>query len=275
MNAQILLRTAALVLALIGASLSAVNAATKAELDALHKALRTDEMLRIMGEEGAIEATKLQDDMFPSRALSSWQQAVKVIYAHDDMAAAFRAGFDRELADTDVTALVDFYQSALGTRVAEIEVEARRAIASEEVEVAAKVAFGTLAPSRAVLVDRFIAQGDLVERNVAGAMTANLAFFQGLVEGGGFEMEESEILAQVWEQEDEIRADTSDWVGGYLTLAYGPLSDAELTGYIDLLDTRAGRDLNRALFAGFYDVFTRISFDLGKAASGFMMSEEL
>ena len=106
-------------------------------------------------------------------------------------------------------------------------------------------------------------------------MTSNLAFFRGLVDGGGFEMEEDEMLAQVWGQEDELRADTHHWVGGYVTLAYGPLSDAELKGYIDLLDSREGRDLNRALFTGFYDVFTRISYDLGKAASGFMLSEEL
>ena len=43
----------------------------------------------------------------------------------------------------------------------------------------------------------------------------------------------------------------------------------------ELSETKAGRALNRALFTGFYDVFTGISYDLGEMASRFMVTEEL
>ena len=61
----------------------------------------------------------------------------------------------------------------------------------------------------------------------------------------------------------------------YLTLAYTPMSDDDLRTYTDLSATGPGRDLNRALFAGFYEVFQSISFELGRAASSFMVGEEL
>ena len=44
------------------------------------------------------------------------------------------------------------------------------------------------------------------------------------------------------------------WLGGYLTFTYERLSDTDLETYFALSDTPAGRDLNRALFAGFYAI---------------------
>ena len=83
------------------------------------------------------------------------------------------------------------------------------------------------------------------------------------------------MLATVWSREEQIRSDTTDWIGGYLTFAYERLSDDDLETYIALSETPAGRDLNRALFASFFAVFKRISFDLGQTASSFMVTEEL
>ena len=150
-------------------------------------------------------------------------------------------------------------------------------MSDEEVETAAKAAYQRLDKTsrRHELLADFIALNDLIEHNVAGAMTSNLAFFQGLAEGGGVEMPESEMLATVWEREEEIRTDTTEWIGGYLTFTYDRLSDDDLAAYIALSETKPGRALNRALFAAFYDVYKRISFDLGKSVSSFMVTEEL
>ena len=252
-------------------------AATKAELDALYEAMRTDELLGIMADEGLAEGEGLQDDMLGGRGGVAWDQILNRIYTPATMAEDFRAVFDAELADADVGPLLDFYATNTGQRVAQFEVEGRRAIGEASVEEAAKTAYVQLAPegTRLKLLTEFLELNDLVELNVAGAMTSNLAFFRGMGEGGGFEMDESEMLAQVYASEPELRASTTEWVTAYLTFTYARLSDDELADYIELSKTKAGRDLNRALFAGFYDVFTGISFDLGEAVSRFMVTEEL
>ena len=82
----------------------------------------------------------------------------------------------------------------------------RRLIA--HVEQAAIESFSSLQESDPDRVDQltaFIEANQLVERNVAGGLNGSLAFYKGLVDGGGFEMPEDQILQDVWSQEPEIR----------------------------------------------------------------------
>lgn len=257
---------------------STVHAASESELDQLFDAMRTQELLKIMSDEGIAEGDELREDMFGGQGDIGWGGALATIYSHDRMIDEFREIFDRELADADVTPLIAYYTSEIGQRVARYEIEGRRAISDEDVEAAAILAHGDLEdakPERLDLLNAFIDQNDLIEHNVAGAMTSNLAFFQGLATGGALDMGESEMLATIWDREEEIRSDTEEWVGAYLTFTYDRLSDDDLQDYIDLAQTKAGRDLNRALFTGFYDIFRRISFDLGAATARFQQSDEL
>jgi hypothetical protein len=82
------------------------------------------------------------------------------------------------------------------------------------------------------------------------------------------------MLTEVWGQEAEIRADLTEWLYAYQTLAYDDLEDAQLRAYIDLTATEAGQALNAALFAGFAALFDSISYDLGVAAAHFISGEE-
>lgn len=255
-----------------------LHAASKAELDQLFAAMRTEELLKIMSDEGIAEGDELREDMFGGQGDIGWGGALMTIYGQDRMIAEFRETFDSELATSDITPLLDFYSTDTGQRVARFEIEGRRAISDETVEAAAQQAHAALSDENSARLDQlnaFIAQNDLIELNVAGAMTSNLAFFQGMATGGGLDIGESEMLAMVWEREEEIRTDTTGWVGAYLTFAYDRLSDDDLAEYIALSDTKAGRDLNRALFAGFFEVFKRISYDLGAATARFQQSDEL
>ncbi len=233
------------------------TAADAGELDALYDAMRTGELLEIMADEGRADGQDLADDMLGGQGGLGWTNVLATIYAQPRMVAEFRATFDAELATTDITPLLDFFTSETGQSVARYEIEGRRAMSDEEVETAAKAAYAGIDKTtrRHDLLTRFIALNDLVEHNVAGAMTSNLAFFRGLGAGGGVEMPEAEMLANVWGREADIRADTTDWIGGYLAFTYNPLSDDDL--------------------AAFYDVYKRISFDLGKSVSSFMVTEEL
>lgn len=253
-------------------------AASPAELLRLHEALQTNAMMDILSEEGLAQADELRSDMFPGRSAVGWATTVNAIYAPERLDAVFRKAFDAELADADVAPLLAFYESEPGTTIANLEVSARRAIMSDEVEAAARAAYEEIAGTgsdRETLFTEFAELNDLIDRNVAGALNANLAFYRGLASGEGFDLDEEQMLRDVWAQEAEIRADTEGWVFGFMTFAYEPLSDDDLRAYVDVSESEAGRDLNRALFAGFDAVFLDVSYAIGAAAADFSLGDEL
>ena len=255
-----------------------VWAATPEEIERLHAVLQTNVLMEILSEEGMEQSEDLRLEMFPGRGGVGWTATVAQIYRPDRLEALFRTAFDAELGEVDITPLLTFYDGDTGARVAALEVEARRAIMSEEVEAAARAAYEDVRGSgteRERLLEEFADLNGLVDRNVAGALNANLAFFRGLASGPAFEMTEDQMLRDVWEQEPSIRDDTSGWVFGYMTFAYETLSDNQLSSYVDLTATEAGRDLNRALFAGFDAVFLDVSYALGAATAQFSVGDEL
>jgi hypothetical protein len=119
--------------------------------------------------------------------------------------------------------------------------------------------------------------GDLVESNVMGTLNSNLAFFRGMAATGGetFGMTEADMLDEVWRGEAEARDQTVDWLFPFLTLAYQPLTDAELQAYVDFSDTAAGRKVNAAMFAAFDSMFDRISEELGRAVALQMKGQDI
>ncbi len=256
---------------------STAMAATEAELDRLFAAIGMPEMIGVMQIEGSEQAEDIRSSMFPDRT-AGWAPIVNAVYSSERMAQTFRAEFDAALADDDVTPLLDFFESELGKRIIDLEVTARTALLDSDAERAAEAAAQAMPesnPERYQLLIKFVEENDLVEQNVSGGLNSSLAFYQGLAAGGGFEMTEGEMLAEVWEQEPDIREESESWLYMYFGMAYDPLSDAELNLYIDLSQTDAGRDLNRSLFAGFNAMFDEISFRLGAAASQFALSEDL
>ncbi len=256
----------------------AAFSASPAELDRLHAALATDELMAILSEEGVVQSEELRQEMFPGRGGVGWSAAVGHIYAPDRLESLFRAAFDEALADDDMGPVLEFYDSETGETIASVEIEARRAIMSEEVEAAAKAAYERISEDnseRTALLEQFARLNDLIDRNVAGALNANLAFYRGLGSGEAFEMTESQMLTEVWGQEATIREDTTGWVFGYMALAYDTLSDEQLRSYVEMTGTQAGRDLNRALFAGFDAVFLDVSYALGAATARFSVGDEL
>ncbi len=254
-----------------------VWSATKAELDQLFEAIGTPTLIDIMRDEGLDQSDELRQSMFPERA-NGWDRIASSIYDTQRMAQGFRAAFDAELGGTDVTPLLDFFASDLGLEIIALELSAREALLDKDVEEAAKESYADLGgrdATRQEAIEAFVDSSDLIELNVAGALNASLAFYRGLADGGSFDLTEDVILRDVWAQEPDIRAETVGWMLPYLAMAYEPLSDDELAAYQALSETKAGRDLNRALFAGFDVVFNRISYSLGSAASRFMQGDDI
>ncbi len=253
-----------------------------ADTQALLAALRLDDLLAVMRDEGLAQADTLAADMFPSGGGSGWTSALDQIYDVARLRAGFAAVIEAELGDEPglIADLLAFYESDLGRRVVELEIEARRVFLDDAGEDAARVAADRRRAGReprAAQIDRFIAAGDLLEMNVAGAMSGNLAFMTGMYDssayGPGYPIDR--LMQDVWGQEEELRADTRSWLEAYLGLAYQPLADAELDGYIAFMESPAGRRLNGALFLAFEQVFRGLSYDLGRAAGVAMQGRDI
>jgi hypothetical protein len=248
----------------------------------LGEVMQLDALFDVLRDEGFAHGAELAADMFPLGGGPGWDSELAGIYDIPRMRAEFnqtlRAGFS---ADPESLAEVAaFFGSDLGSRILTLEIEARRAFLDEASEDAARVAADRRRASRdarARQIDRFIESSDLLEMNVAGALSGNLAFLSGMNEVGvnGVRLPEEEVMAQVWGQEEQIRNDTESWLHAYLGLAYAPLTDAELESYIEFWETPAGKRLNAVLFAAFEQVFSGVSRDLGRAAGQAMLGQDI
>lgn len=251
-----------------------------AEAAQLTEILQLPALLEIMQGEGVAYGEELQADLFPGQGGAEWTRTVEGIYAPDRLMPVFERVFAAELAGTDTAAMRSFFEQGPGARAVELEIAARRALLDPSVEEAADQQLEEMLASespRLLAIEEFAEAGDLIEANVLGGLNANLAFYRGMIDGGGLpgEMGEGQLLADVWSQEDAIRTETRDWLYAYLALAYDPMSDDELQAYTDFSAGPAGKALNRALFAGFDAVFAQVSYELGLGAARYLAGQDI
>lgn len=254
--------------------------AADAEIEELFDALRLDEVIGVMQHEGLEYGADLRADLFPGRGGEEWDTILDEIYAPDQMEAFVRGRFEEALAGVDVGPLVNFYTSERGAEIIAYEVEARRAMQDQAVAEAAEARAADMQgenTERMRQIDDLIESNGLIEENVVGALNANYAFYAGLADGGAFPdgPSEDDLLAEVWAQEHEIRADTVDWIYGYLALAYQPLTEEDLAAYIALSRSDGGQALNDAIFTTFNDMYVDISHELGLRAARFLIGEDI
>lgn len=247
---------------------------------ALLEALQLPRVVEVMRAEGLAQGEELAADLLPGRDPAAFMLRVERIYDAAAMERRLSEGLTEALADADVPAIRTFFEGEVGARIIDLELSAREAMMDEDVEEAAKAGWAEIAaddPDRAALIDEFIEVNGLVDENVQGGLNSNLSFFRGMNAGGAFDppMDESAMLADIWGQEPEIRAETTDWLHGYLGLAYAPLAEAELEEYVAFSRTEAGRDLNRALFDAFDEMYDGVTFALGESAALLMSSEDI
>lgn len=248
----------------------------------LTDALQIGEVVMVLRDEGLSNGATLAADLPGGPQDPQWKLALDRIYDVEAMNRAFAEAMQTEMAaDADaVVAATAFFTSDLGRRALRLEVDTRRAMAAPAVEARAKAAYAALDktnPGRRALIDRFVVINDLVESNVMGSLNSNLAFFRGLAAEGGktFGMSEADMLNEVWAGEAKAREETVVWLFPFLTMAYQPLSDAELQAYIDFSDTPAGRKVNAAMFAAFDKMFDTISEQLGRTVARQMKGQDI
>lgn len=249
---------------------------------ALADLMRMDQTFAIMAEEGRAHGADLEEGSFPGRGGAAWARTVEAIYDPAVMKTRFLAAFDAGLGGNP--AALDraeaFFGSDLGQRILTLELDARRAMIDKDVTEAAEVAAEKMQAARDPrlrLIRKMIEACDLVEMNVAGALTANLAFTQGLAETMPRDQAQpaDEMMAAVWAQEAAVRSSTTTWLYSYLVMAYAPLSEDELQSYIDYWASPEGQALNAALFTAFDAVFVPLSQDLGRATGRAAQSSDI
>ena len=250
----------------------------EATLERLIDLLEIDAYNLIIREEGLADADSLSLDLLGRPADSALMTELDRIYDTDRMAAHVRDTLRREMTPLHLTRAAAYFSSDPSQHIISLEVAARRAMSSDELEEAATRGWIAAEEEHPWLVARVREMSDvndLLERNVAGALNANLHFFRGLAQGDALQMSEAEILSQVWSQEDQIRGETDLWIGAYLTLAYKPLEEPVLTDYIAFWSTETGKALNRAIFSAFNDIYNEISFATGRILALSVETQEL
>lgn len=258
------------------------SAEVAASIAKLSGFLQIPEILDVMRQEGISYGAGLESDMFSGKEDGSWAASVAQIYDVAQTRSRFDRAFAAALSDDPATlaAGLDFFGSRLGKSIVGLEVSTRRAMLDPAVEDGAISVFASLKQSgapRLAELERFAKVNDLIESNVMGALNANLAFYQGLSEGGGLQdgMTAEDMVGQVWEQEAALRSETTDWLYPFMAMAYQPLTDAEFADYIAFSETPAGTKLNAALFQAFEAVYTDVSKNLGRAVARQLQGQDI
>lgn len=252
--------------------------------DSLSDAYLLPELFDIMAEEGRMVA--LSDPAVPQNGAgrAGWEGAINRIYDSDRMHEDFNTALTAALKPATRADALRFAQSDLGRRVLQLEVSARRALLSEEIDASARLALTSAreAPegsSRANALARVrerIAVNDLIELNVSLGLNTSLAYYTGMVDAGWMAgMAGVDLLTLVWAQEQAIRDDVTDWAESYFLLAYQPLSTEDMQTYIDYAASPEGDAFNRAMFRAFDSVFVAISRRVGAAMAAQMQQDTL
>lgn len=257
---------------------SAAMADRALQMKGLLDALKIAETVEVMQQEGDIYGASLVTSMGLETDAALWGRTVRRIYDAEKMQALIIKEIEGVLSETDLTPLLAYYGSQDAARIVALELSARRAFLDPDTEaLAAARSEGLRAEGAPIMarIDTLIADSDLIGRNVAGALNAELMFYRGLNDGDAFDLSEDEMLAAVWAREEELRASTSAWMEGFLSMAYQPLSAQQLEDYAAFWRTPEGRDLNRAVFTGFDRMYEDVSYRLGLAVAQEMQGEKL
>lgn len=261
---------------------TAPDAAAATRVAALADILMMDRTFDVMVQEGMAYGASIEEQMFPGQGGARWSAMVATIYDARTLRTLFDTALQDALASDPVTvaAAEDFFGAPRGQEILKLEIEARRALLDDAVSEAAEVEAERMQAERdprMALIRDLVEAGDLIETNVAGALTANLAFFQGMASVGapGMALDDEQMMTEVWSQESSIRTETTKWLYPFLALAYQPLSDEDLKAYVAFSESADGQRLNAALFVAFDRVFRHVSTELGRNAALVMQGNDI
>ncbi len=254
----------------------------EADLQRLDVLTRMPETFDVMRLEGLSNDKAMAEDMFGNADDPSWQRSLEVVYDTGRMMATYTDQMRASLTqDPDLVADVGvFLGSDLGQRIIGLELEARRTALDPMALGAAREVFAEMERTdkdRMALIERMVVAGDLIEGNVATALNANIAFSRAMTKATQFgtPLDEDKILSLAWAQEPDIRVAVADFLYPLLALAYAPLTDEELTTYVEFFESEAGQRFNAAVTRAFEPVMVDLSARLGAEAGRLMSGQVL
>ncbi|AWD21034.1 DUF2059 domain-containing protein [Fuscovulum blasticum] len=269
-----------------GAALPAPTAesgkADSSDAAALATVLQLDPTFALLAEEARPQADALEEQFFPGRGGAAWAAEVAALYDPAVLRPRFDAAFAQALAGQGdvIPAALAFYGSDLGQRILTQEIAARRAMLDVAADEAAEVAAQDMRDARSPrlrLIRDLITAGDLLESGVAGSLSAELAFSDGMAAGSpaGVPPPRDERMRQVWAEEPSIRGEVGAWLVRFLVLAYTPLSDEELKRYLTFSETPEGRAVTAAINAAMTETMTPVSEAMGRLTARFAISQQI
>lgn len=253
----------------------------ESDLQNLNNLIKLPETFDIMRLEGLENDKSLAEDLFGNREDPTWARTLDKIYATDRMTGIYNDALSAVLQRDGalVGDVTPFLASELGQRIIGLELEARRTTLDPIALGAAREVYAELAQTdkpRSDLIERLVVAGDLMEGNVSTALNANIAFSRAIAKAGGAgAIDEDELLANVWALEPEVRVSVADFIYPLMALAYAPLSDDELTRYVEFFESDVGQRFNAALMTAFEPVMIDLSGQLGAEAGRLMSGQAL
>jgi len=249
------------------------------EFRRLFDAMKIDEVVAILAEEGIPSALDLETSMFAGAGGARWQGEVTRIYNREVRQSELKDTLRQSLQEADLEPILAFLESERGRRITALEVSARRAFIDPEMEEMAREIFSDAEETRPELFDQvreFTDVNDLVALNVEGSFRSNVAFALGVHETGGFPgLPIDELVDMLWEGDEAAEVAIANWLNAYLMTAYGPLPEGDLQAYIAFSRSDIGQEYNAAIMASFDALFADISYDLGRAAGRYMTQRDL
>jgi hypothetical protein len=248
-----------------------------AQADALTQRLlesvQTNRLLSILATEAIESGSDVDRDFLNGEGGDFFRETVTRLNDPKRLAPKLEAIYTESMTETQRDSVALFFESDLGQRIIDLELSAREAMIDAEVEAAVKerVAGSGVPP----LVQQLIDESRLVERNTEDSLGIVKEFFLGIRSAGQDELTPGQIDAIVEESRAEVEADTREWLGAFLTLSYSPLSDDELSTYLEFWRTDAGRAFDEALFAAFRQIIGENSFAVGQLVGRLQLSQDI
>lgn len=268
--------------ALAGGTVRAGDAAGP-NVTPLSHALRMGELSVIFRDEGQASAADLATGLLGDARPQGWEATVAQIYDPTRLHAEFDAGLSQALrgaTPADVNRMARFFTEGVGARATRAEVAARRTLLDPTAEAAAKEAWARMVAAhslRVALLQRMAQASDLIDANVQGTLNADLAFYRAMGAAAHPDRppSDADLLAQIAQQEGDVRRSTEEWLFPFMALAYRDLSDADVLAYTEFAESQDGQRLNRAMFAAFDTVYRRISAQMGRAVAQALIGQNI
>jgi hypothetical protein len=258
------------IVSVFGAPASVAQSPSASELyDALHMDILVD----VIVSEGRDQVRDAAEIYLTGRAAETYITENMALYVPNKIRRQLIDGLSMGLSADDLAVAVAFFKTETGAYAAKLEASARQAISDQGVEDHAK-AMASDAVARGVeridILEAAIADMELVEMNLAGAMTAQYQFLMPLSDVKDLGLDQAAVLTMIQEGQDALSQSILEWLVAFLYMAYAPLDDEQLSTYLTYQTSPNGASLNKVLF----DVFNAIDRDMS-AAMGVSLAQSL